>query len=499
MNIAVNVKFLKRLSLAYLAMPVFIFMAGWLQLPLAIIGIICLGCALAFWAKKIENDYFVISINQIIALIIIAFGWVAFSGAGGMGLSVPDLNKHLSIYKDLMQQGMPVVYHQNSNTYYLAAYLGYYLPIPIIFGTFGFKVVMAAQFCWTLLGVLLGMSWFGILVQNFKWYIFIVFIFIGGFDILGFFDRLGIVQTIEMLSKDFFNYQPFWANDLDQNLRLIYHGNTHDLYWSPQHGVFNLLLCGMFFYDVFKKQNIVNTPIYLVLGLFWSPLILVGILPIFFSQLNYKRLLDFFVIEHFLIIPVAICIILFVNAVPVANLQKGIIFYPAERKLYVLIQVLNYLKFVMYEVGIWLIFLLIFAQKVDLKLYKKQLVFVFVLLLLIPLYRLGKWNDFVQRVSMPSIYALFLLVFLMVKNMHFKVKIMFIFLVFISSWDAIYHISLSVKITNGRFKYTVRPTDQIDDFLVTTQKEKWPLAQSFATENSLFFKYLAKKKVGEGQ
>ncbi len=497
MNIAVNIKFLKCLSLAYLALPVFIFMAGWLQWQFAFVGIICLGSALAFLIKKIENDYFEISINQIIALIIIAFAWVVFSGAGGMGLSVPDLNKHLAIYKDLMQKGMPAVYQQNGSTYYLAAYLGYYLPMPIIFGTFGFKTVMATQYCWTLLGVLLGMTWFGILVQNFKWYVFIVFIFIGGFDIFGFFDRLGIVQAIEMLSKDFFNYQPFWANDLDQNLRLIYHGNTHDLYWSPQHGVFNWLLCGMFFYDVFKKQNITNTPIYLILGLFWSPLILVGVLPIFLSQLNYKKLLDFFVVEHFLIIPVAICIILFVNAVPVSDLQKGLIFYAADRKLYVLIQVLNYIKFVFYEVGVWLIFLFIFAKKADLRLYKKQLVFVFLLLLLIPLYRLGKWNDFVQRVSMPSIYALFVMVLLLVKNMHFKTKIIFVMLVFISAWDAIYHISLSIKVTNGRFKYTVRPTEQIDDFLVTTQKEKWPLAQSFATDSSLFFKYLAKKKVGE--
>ena len=237
-------------------------------------------------------------LQQIIPLIGLIIIWVFISGAGGWGFQSPDLTKHSSIYKDIITLGTPTSYSFGGKTIHLAAYLAYYLPIPILFGSFSWPIMMFFVALWTLIGATIGLTWFFILINSFsiRWLIF--FIFVGGLDFAGLVHNIGISAAFNAISSQFYETLPFFSLQTDPKMLLLYEGNSHSLFWGPQHALPCWIATGMFFYEFYHENEIKNSPIYLVLLPFWSPFILMGLAPFVIYQLFSSELKKYFSIQN---------------------------------------------------------------------------------------------------------------------------------------------------------------------------------------------------------
>jgi hypothetical protein len=488
------IKHLKLLSISYLSLPILLFLVFWVKPIISFFLIALFFYSFYIYLKnQIVNVKIEIPLWHLLVFLTIITLWVFISGAGGWGFQSPDLSKHSSIYKDIIEKGAPVGYNYHGKNIYLSAYLGYYITVPLLFGWLGWPMLMFLTTIWTLIGAILGLAWFCVLVKSFSPWLVLFFILIGGLDIAGFFFNNGFENSIFILINKFYDNQPFWAIRIDPKLLLLYQTNTHSLFWGPQHALPCWIGAGMFFYEWIQEKNIRFSPIYLVIIPFWSPFILLGLAPFIVYQLIKDKLNGYFRISNLFLIPIFITIIWFINSVPVSNLEKGLIFYQPDRILDYFGQIKAYLFFLIFEVMIWLLPCYIIFRKENDKEKIFLLLFIAIILSIIPLYKLGKWNDFVQRVSMPSLMLLWVLVinaWQMNKKLIFS--ILFSFIMALGSWDSIYHLLFSLKVTDYKIKYTAQPYENVTNFVETSEKEKWPIEQSFAPDSASFFRYLGK-------
>jgi hypothetical protein len=493
-NISFSIKNLKIASLVYLALPVFLFFIFWLKPYYAIVSLLLLCFVFyKYIVNQTEQAKMNIPFWQFLALVLIVFLWVFISGAGGWGFQSPDLSKHSSIFKDIINNGTPTSYSYNDKTIFLSAYLGYYIPIPLLFGKLPWPSMMLMVAIWTYLGALIGLFWFGILSKSFSPLVFLFFILVGGIDFAGLVYSYGFGHSFMVLNQEFYEKIPFFAIMIDPKMMLLYQSNTHSLFWGPQHALVCWIASGLFLYEWLIEQKLQHSPFYLTLSLFWSPFIVMGLSPFLLYQAVKDKFKNYINASNLVLIPILIVIVLFVNSVPVGGLDKGLIFYKPVRLLSYFGEIKAFLFFLFFEVFVWAVPLyFIFKKYKELRLLH-LLGFVVILLCLIPLYKLGKWNDFVQRVSMPALFFLWILVvrgWQISKSVFFKIVMVTLFC--IGSWDSVYHILFSLKVTNYKLKYTAIPYDSVHNFVETSKREKWPIEQSFAPDSALFFRYLAK-------
>ncbi|MES2796791.1 MAG: hypothetical protein V4683_12545 [Bacteroidota bacterium] len=489
-----SIKSLKLLSIGYLALPVILFFIFWLKPAIAIflVGILAYSFY-RYFKNEQPSETIKIPYLQLFGILAILSVWVFISGAGGWGAQSPDLSKHSSIFKDIIENSTPISYLYNGQKIYLAAYLGYYIPVPLLFGWLSWPAMMFLVTIWTLIGALIGVLWFCILVESFsiKWVLF--FVLVGGLDFAGLIHNIGLVDSLKVLFEKFYDTLPFFAIQIDQKMLLLYQANTHSLFWGPQHALICWIATGLFFYDWQKHQNIQNSPLYLVLVPFWSPFILMGLAPFIVYQVFKDGFQKYISWQNLLLIPIFLIIIWFVNSVPVTNLEKGLIFYQPERLLNYLGELKAYTFFLFFEIIVWAIPAYLIFKKSNNKKSLFVLIFITILLIIIPIYKLGKWNDFVQRVSMPALFFLWVLVAQSWKQTKsIGLKITFILLFIIGSWDSVYHLLFSLKATNYKIKYTAIRYEKVTNFVETSKREKWPIEQSFAPDSASFFRYLAR-------
>ncbi len=350
---------------------------------------------------------------------------------------------------------------------------------------------MIALFVITYLGALLSLCWFFLLVDSFSIFALLFFVCVGGFDFAGHLFQFGIKTGLSNLINDPFDNFIFWDNSLDKNFQLIYHGNTNSLFWSPQHAISCWISSGFFFYQAIKEKNIFQSPIYLFSLVFWSPMMLIGLFPYFILNLNFKKIGSYFNFENLSLIPTFIVLFLFTNAVPVKELDKGFLFYAANSKLGMLKEIFSYLWFCIFEFGIWLGLAYFLLKESELK---KLIIPTAIILMLIPLYKLGKYNDWCQRVSLPGLFLVWVIVYNAVLKTHSKIlKVFIVLLIMVSSIDSYNFLGKSIQLNGLISSQKLIPESEVLDWPNTSIKYGWPLEQSLAPKESLFFKYLAKE------
>jgi hypothetical protein len=494
-----SIKTLKIISISYLALPIILFLIFWVK-PIFSIPLLStfIYSFIIFFKSEDKTPKTTISYFNFICFLAIIAIWLLLSGSGGMGFQSPDITKHNSIFKDIIASPFPTSYIFEGKKMYLSAYIGYHITIPVLFSWLPWPIMMHLVTLWTYLGVIIGLCWFGILVGSFspKWFVF--FIFIGGIDIAAFVYSAGFEATINLIKSDFYEKIPFFATNIDPNLKLYYQSNTYTLFWGSQHAIPAWIGTGMFFYDWEKQKDITKSPLYLILIPFWSPFILIGLTPFILYQLLVDGLKKYLTIQNLILIPLFIILVWFVNSVPVSDLDKGFLFYKPARLLGYLNEIKLYLIFLFLEVIIWAIPLYYFWKKEALANFKTKenkllLIFIVVILCLIPLYKLGKWNDFVQRVSLPALFMLWIFagrVWQLSRSIF--VKLSFTILLIMGSWDSLYHILFSLKVTENRIKYTALPFEKVTTVIETSKRENWPIEQVLAPDSATFFKYISK-------
>jgi hypothetical protein len=486
------IAYLKIASSFFLVLPIFLFLLFWVKTWIAIPVIGCLIYTLAYYYKLFsKNDtYYIIEFWQLILILFFSYVWVSHCGAGGFGIQFHDLSKIYAIVHDIAYKAKPVNYLIQNDLKFLSSYLGYHISVPLLLKSFGWNAILLGMFLMTYVGVLISLMWFFVLTESFTIFALLFFIFIGGFDFAGHLYLFGFEKGFHNLGNQPIQNFIFWDNSLDKSFQLMYHGNTNSLFWSPQHALPCWIASGFFYYETIKEKTLKNSPLYLFTLTFWSPMMMIGLFPYFLWNLNSKNFKSMLGIQNLLIIPSFLVILFFTNAVPVQELEKGFLFYKAPSKLLALKEVFAYAWFCMFEFLLWLGLAYLCINKQELK---KLIIPLGIVLMLIPLYKLGKYNDWAQRVSLPSLFLMWVVLYSALKDVKSNLsKVFIVILTLLGSIDSYSFISKSMYLNSFISSQNPIPEKQVLEWPETSIKYGWPLEQSIAPKEAFFFKYLAK-------
>lgn len=405
-------KYLSYISILYLTIPYFLFFGGWFRIYYAIIFIAILSTAVFFTLKSLKNtfntsinkeDLFSIKYSPLIISLVLIILWVILSGTGGIGFQNNDYFKHNAILSDLIKHDWPVKYGETNyfkNIYdsLLVYYIAYYLPAAFVGKCLGWKMANVAILCWTVIGITLAVYWCFSLLKRYSVLFTVLFIFFSGMDILG-----HIMTRLDFPHG--FTHIEFWAKYWQ------YTSMTAALFYVPHQAVVCWLLTAMLLslairYDYRKEVCFIY-----VLAIFWSPFVFAGlfvfILLILFLPQKYTnnyshKLKELFNFTNLVAAPMVVILVMsYYFAGPDMNLPNGLLWnvmdlYKEWNRL---------LFFYIFEFALLLLFIGSVDRKLSVWFYCAV-----ICLFLIPFYKFGEHNDFVMRVSLPSIMVLFLVI-----------------------------------------------------------------------------------------
>lgn len=148
----------------YLAIPIFVFFAGWMKwyFALCFIGFLGIGLYFGFRRKAQNSSYLEMSPISLLTVIILSLLWVLMSGIGGVVWQRMDWNARNALFHDLIGNSWPVIFEDGGG---LSYYLCFWMLPSIVGKVFGWKAANVALFVWSFIGIFLIMI---LLLNGFK-------------------------------------------------------------------------------------------------------------------------------------------------------------------------------------------------------------------------------------------------------------------------------------------------------------------------------------------
>lgn len=191
------------ISVIYIALPVFIFLAGWLRMavaiPVCIVFLVSLFLMLKNRPEPVAWQLTRKQLGVIFASLILLLIWVFLSGQGGFAFQNSDYQYRNAIFHDLINKPWPVVYDfsaQNtatgisiasaSNIAVLTYYIGFWLPGALVGKLFGWYAANAFLYCWSFLGMVLITYFLFRTLRNTTIWSVVILIFFSGLDAVGY-------------------------------------------------------------------------------------------------------------------------------------------------------------------------------------------------------------------------------------------------------------------------------------------------------------------------
>ena len=420
---------LHRLVIVYLMLPVVVWLVGWFEwwfgVPLALLVAVGVWQVLKPGQAKINRRTFFGALRSAlrpttVALLLIAFGWVMVTGAGGVfDVHNHHWYKHQAIFLDLSRGNWPVflpTWTPDLSTYLseqvsqpgslLRYYLGYYIVPGLVGKWFGTATLNVAVPLWTWCGVGLMLVLFTRCHRG--WRVLAaatVLVFFSGMDLVS-----GILlEGLEWLEIEFAweGWPGFWIgrNRLDgiwlKDVGVLYLSQMYGLMLIPQHfiagGLCALLIvqlrrCGRF---------LAVSGVVLAVATFWSPFIAIGLLPLAAVLLVENGLRPFLRWQNLLIaVPLAALLFFYLSS-GTGDIDRGWIWQIHSSDLPNLTRVLPILY--LSEFVILAVLLVLLNPRL-----RRDLLFIASLatLLLLPMYSYGYHNDLVLRGQIPALFLL---------------------------------------------------------------------------------------------
>ncbi len=235
---------LKKFIYLYLLLPVFLFVAGFLRIPFAVmagvfaIGVYLLAAGIFSHKKNTDEDKeledgIMIGKGALIILFLIGVVWCFLGGQGGFFYQSPDWNCRNAIFRDLIRYDWPVYYENTGDA--LVYYIGHWLPAAVVAKGIYFisgRLAIAwvagriLLWLWTAIGCFLVML---LMLLYFKAHtkgqmigtVFML-IFFSGMDVVG--TLCNVLRGGPTWIFIPFHFEP-WANGLQ------YSSNTTCLFW----------------------------------------------------------------------------------------------------------------------------------------------------------------------------------------------------------------------------------------------------------------------------
>jgi hypothetical protein len=392
------------ISSIYLAIPVLIFLVGWLKfywaLPLAIGVILSL---VQLRASLKDSPLPAVRSSRFGALFLLALLWTLISGVAGLGTPMGDWEKHHAVLWDLITRPWPVTYvvHEPSEIPRagLVYYLGYYMPAAVIGKVAGWYAANVALFFQSLIGVFLCLLLVdrNLRLSGRKAWLLGLFPLFSGMHAIGFYYQRGALW-------DGVNTFTGWSNFGS------FLGNSSSFFFSPQHSITAWLIGGVFL-EKFHGWSDRATPkvnagfvvFFLSLTAFWAPFASIGGAVIFALALWGRKSLGKWEKIPFLTGALLGLLWLAYYATKTYPLATRFL-WNAE---FLRAEGMSYLVFIVIEFGV-LVSLLFHDTPKRKKSQRINLLAIAVALSFCPALWMGFCGDFGMRVSQPLLYWLWL-------------------------------------------------------------------------------------------
>ena len=420
---------LHRLAILYLMLPVVIWLVGWFEwwfgVPLALLVAVGIWLVLKPGQAKINRRTLLSALRSAlrptnVALLLIAFGWVMVTGAGGVfDVHNHHWYKHQAIFLDLSRGNWPVflpTWTPDLSTYLseqvsqpgslLRYYLGYYIVPGLVGKWFGTATLNVAVPLWTWCGVGLMLVLFTRCQRG--WRVLAaatVLVFFSGMDLVS-----GILlEGLEWLEIEFawegwpefrigrIRLDGIWLKDVG----VLYLSQMYGLMLIPQHFIAGALSTLLIVQLRRHGRFLAVSGVVLAASTFWSPFIAIGLLPLAAVMLIENGLRRFLQWQNLLLaLPLAGLLFFYLSS-GIGEVDRGWIWSIHSGIMPEVIQVLLILYFTEFVILAFLLFLLKSQLRRDLLFFASL-----VTLLLLPMYSYGYHNDLVLRGQIPALFLL---------------------------------------------------------------------------------------------
>jgi hypothetical protein len=401
----VSLDMLDRMVVAYLLLPLFIFLIGWFQWWVSLPLSLCTVYSLKYLAAPRRTDAIRLPISalQMSLAIGVGIGWTILGGGAHILFANADWSIRDAVLHDLVTSGWPVGYGiLNGKESLLRAPLAFYLPAALVGKMAGLQIAHLAMALWTATGATLFLLQALSLVpsrMSTAIIVIVVVVLFSGFDIVGcllnyggrFRENWKLPMHLE-----------WWAVDYQ------YSSMTTQLFWVPNHALGGWLAIGLLARDQRDTPLNAMLPIIFVAVTLWSPLTALGLMPFILWKLagsvGRDRSLYFLQPRQWapaVAVGLAIAAYLLVDS---SGIARGTAlgahggaddFGTLSRQM----------QFFMLEAGCIGFAVLAIRRS-------SEVALALVILALLPLFSFGPGNDLVMRASIPSLTVLAIGVFL---------------------------------------------------------------------------------------
>lgn len=431
----ISLRYLLIASIAYLFVPICLFLYGWTHPVIALAAFGLFLFLLVSQTRQVSGSV-LIPLKTFFFIGVILTVWTLLSGAGHRGFFDGDFYKHSAILSDLIQYDWPVTYRlrESHEVVYLVYYFAYYLPSALIGKWLGWKWANISLFFWTGMGISLCYAWLMAVVDKKKQMLFaLLFPFFSGLDIVG--------RTI--MGKKVVNDSDWewWGRNWQ------YSGNTTLFFYVPQHVLAGWISMGVLLYCFLRNKKLPLQELFFISTLLWSPFVFVGSLP-FYLWMVYKKKISLTIpVSLFSLGILGILLLFFMT-----NMSLSVAETTANGWLWNIEKIVG--SFLIVRLSLfYLLEFGLFAFLIAKKKSSPLLVLASVILFLIPWYKMGLMNDLAMRSSIP---ALFVIAFYWVEYLAMTKKrtILFYFSCLIFFVGSIYPL---VQMGNGIRRFSFGP------------------------------------------
>ena len=381
-------------TLAYLALPNMIFLAGWVRpefgLPAALLLLLSVGF-LCRDRPVLSNAPRLLGLALIVAL-----PWLFLSGIGHFVYANSDWIVRDAVLADLVRDAWPVIYRNipDQPDLMLRAPIAYFLPAAVAGKVLGAGSADFSLFLWSLMGVVLA---FLLVIRNGAssrklLSRLLVFVLFSGMDLIG--------TVFSGKLPGFASHIEWWAGIYQ------YSSHTTQLFWVPNHALPGWIAIAWLL-GIKRGTLPVGLAIAVVACVpLWSPLTAIGLAPIFavaiLREFGVRRVslgAGLRLLFHPAAVAIALvaCALIFpyllMEGKPLPSIMsfEGV---PAD------VYWTRYVQFVLVEFLVLAVLLMRHFRR-DAILITAALV-----LLLLPLFKFGPYNDLVMRASIPALAVL---------------------------------------------------------------------------------------------
>jgi hypothetical protein len=291
-----------------------------------------------------------------------------------------DWLKHFAVINELAQHPWPPI--NDATGTFLRYGIGYYLVPALFTAVFGSRWIELFVFLQTWSGLFLLLA---LLLQKIRptrpLPFVLLFLLFSGLDLIGW--------LIHESSPSFLAHKEWWAG---ANFSFAYDGHATLFIWVPQHALAGMIGLALLLPGQMPRASSRYLGVLGAAVLLWSPFALIGLAPFALATAigsGRQAFLDWGNILCVVVLGIPLVGYLMAGS---ANVPYGFNWDHAGFSWG------SYLEFITLEVGLYLLALRLYGWQ-----YLGYPGIVIAILLLLPLYRIGEFNDFAMRACIPAI------------------------------------------------------------------------------------------------